>query len=185
MTRRGWAERINRPPALESAMRTTLAQVLGIVATLSYGALIAWLYATQPRSLEEVRTGAQVAAGTYQVDQARFQSGLALFRRGDYRAARDEWGRADPAQRDARTQFYLAYAYYREGWGRFHHDDALYRQGLDAVRRALALSPQGTLRAADADLKLQTPAELKAELERGLELTMSDLNPLRVLEERK
>src|SRR5919106_6313757 len=97
-------------------MRTALVQGVGILATLLYGAFIAWIYATQPHSLQEVATGAQVAAGAYQVDAARFQQGVELFRREQFRAARDEWSRADPAQRDARTQFYVAYAFYREGW---------------------------------------------------------------------
>jgi hypothetical protein len=166
-------------------MRTALVQGLGILATLGYGAFIAWIYATQPRSLHEVATGAQVVAGVYQVDAARFQAGLELFRREQFRAARDEWSRADPAQRDARTQFYVAYSYYREGWGRFHHDDALYRQGLAAANRVIALSPHGTYGVDDPTLPMRTAAELKAELEKGVEQTWSDLNPLRVLEPRK
>ena len=86
-------------------MRTALVQGFGILATLGYGAFVAWIYATQPRTIQEVATGAQVAAGTYAVDAVRFQAGVALFRREQFRAARDEWSRADPAQRDARTQF--------------------------------------------------------------------------------
>jgi hypothetical protein len=95
-------------------MRESFFPGLGIVSTLAYGAAIAWLYATAPRSLGEVATGARVAAGTYQVDAARFDAGLRLFRAEQFRAARDEWGRADPARRDPRTQFYMAYAFYRE-----------------------------------------------------------------------
>ena len=79
------------------------------------------------------RHNAQVAAGAYEVDDARFPAGVALFRREQFGAARDEWSRADPERRDARTQFYVAYSYYREGWGRFYHDDALYREGLVAA----------------------------------------------------
>src|SRR5918995_1047790 len=116
-------------------MRRRLIQWLGIAWTLLYAASVVWLYATAPRSVAEMRTGASVAAGTYEVDAARFEAGRELFRRGQFRAARDEWGRADPARRDARTQFYVAYAFYREGWGRVYRDDALYRQGLDAVNR--------------------------------------------------
>jgi hypothetical protein len=108
-----------------------------------------------------------------------------LFRREQFRAARDEWGRADPAQRDARTQFYIAYAFYREGWGRIYNDDALFRQGLEAAGRAIALAPQGTLTVDDPDLRIHTAAELKAELEQGTERSLGDLNPLRVLRERK
>ena len=166
-------------------MRTALVQALGIAATLLYGGFIAWIYATQPRTLQEVATGAQVAAGTYEVDARRFQSGLDLFRREQFRAARDEWSRADPARRDARTQFYVAYAFYREGWGRLHHDDVLYRQGLEAVDRAIALSGGVPLSVDDPQLGMRTAAELRAELQKGLETTWSDLNPMRVMERRK
>ena len=43
--------------------------------------------------------------------------------------------------RDARTQFYIAYSFYRQGWNRTHRDDALYTQGLETVERAIALAP--------------------------------------------
>src|ERR1043166_8633389 len=100
-------------------------------------------------------------------------------------AACDEWSRADPAQRDARTQFYVAYSFYRQGWGRFYDDDALFRQGLEAVNRAIALSPDAPLDVDDPELKIHSAAELKAELERGPEPTLDDLNPLKVFRERK
>ncbi|HEV2764680.1 MAG TPA: hypothetical protein VGV38_16995, partial [Pyrinomonadaceae bacterium] len=93
-------------------MRYKLIQSLGIAWTLLYGAAVVWLYATAPRSVSEVAREASVAAGTYEVDRARFDAGRELFRREQYRAARDEWERADPARRDARTQFYVAYAFY-------------------------------------------------------------------------
>lgn len=166
-------------------MRESFFQGLGIVTTLLYGGVIAWLYATAPRSLGEAATGVRVAAGSYQVDAARFDAGLRLFRAEQFRAARDEWGRADPAQRDARTQFYVAYAFYREGWGRVYKDDVLYRQGLDAVNRAIALSASAPLAVADPTLQMHTAAELKAELERGAERRWEDLNPLKLLDERK
>jgi hypothetical protein len=166
-------------------VRPVLVTLFGLLTSLAYSAGIVWLYATQPRSLREVRTGAQVVAGVYQVDEARFQAGLDLFRREQYRAARDEWQRADPARRDARIAFYVAYSYYREGWGRLHHDDALYGQGLEAVDRALALSGGQPLRVDDPDLGMKTAAELRVELQRGTEKTWSDLNPLRVMDRRK
>jgi len=165
-------------------MRESFFPGLGIVSTLAYGAAIAWLYATAPRSLGEVATGARVAAGTYQVDAARFDAGLRLFRAEQFRAARDEWGRADPARRDPRTQFYVAYAFYREGWGRLYKDDALYRQGIEAVDRAIALSPV-PLTVADPTLQMHAAAELKAEMEKGTERRMDDLNPMKLLEPRK
>jgi hypothetical protein len=165
-------------------MRESLFPGLGIVSTLAYGAAIAWLYATAPRTLGEAATGARVAAGAYQVDAARFEAGLRLFRAEQFRAARDEWGRADPARRDARTQFYVAYAFYREGWGRVYDDDVLFRQGIEAVDRAIAVSPV-PLTVADPTLRMHTAAELKAELEKGTERRVDDLNPLKLLEPRK
>jgi len=166
-------------------MRLKVIQSVGILATVLYTTLIVWLYATAPRSLHEVATNTEVAAGTYQVDQERFNAGLELFRREQFLAAREEWSAADPAQRDARTQFYIAYSFYREGWGRVYNDDALFRQGLDAVNRAIALSNNGALRVDDADLQMHTPAELKAELEQGTERSLGDLNPLKILRQRK
>ena len=166
-------------------MRHRLIQWLGISWTLLYAALVVWLYAAAPRSVGEVATHASVAAGTYEVDRARFDAGRELFLREQYRAARGEWERADPARRDARTQFYVAYSFYREGWGRVYNDDALFRQGLDAVNLAVGLSPDAPLAVEDPELKMHSAAELKAELEKGLERTSDDFNPLKVFRERK
>jgi hypothetical protein len=92
---------------------------------------------------------------------------------------------ADPAQRDARTQFYMAYSFYREGWGRVYFDQELFRQGVEAVNRAIALSSTSPLTIDDPDLHIHTAAELKVELEQGLERGWSDVNPLKVLRTRK
>lgn len=166
-------------------MRHRLLQSVGIAWTIIFAALVIWLYATEPRSVGDIGTSASVAVGTYEIDRARFDAAHELFRREQYRAARDEWTRADPAARDPRTQFYIAYAFYREGWGRAYNDDALFRQGLETVNRALALAPGATLNVDDADLKIRSAAELKAELEQGLERTASDFNPLKLFRERK
>ena len=165
-------------------MQQKRVQIIGLILTMVYAAAIIWLYATEPRSFKEVATGAQVAAGTYQVDQERFNAALALFRREQFRAARDEWQRADPAQKDPTTQFYIAYSFYREGWGRVYNDQNLFTQGLEAVNRAIMLAP-GSLTVPDENLQLHTAAELKAELEQGTERNWSDLNPLKVLRTRK
>jgi hypothetical protein len=166
-------------------MRHRLIQSVGVLWTCLFAFFVVWLYATEPQSVAEVADRASVAAGTYEIDRARFEAERELFRREQYAAARDEWGRADPAGRDARTQFYIAYAFYRQGWGRVYNDDALFRQGLDAAGRAIELSPEGALRVEDPELKINSAAELKAELEEGLTRTAGDFNPLRVLRERK
>ncbi len=166
-------------------MRHRLIQWVGIAWTLAYAALVVWLYAAAPQSIAEAKTRASVAAGTYEIDRARFEAGRELFRREQYAAARGEWERADPARRDARTQFYVAYSFYRQGWGRVYNDDALFRQGLEAAERAAALSTDAPLAVEDPELKIHTPAELKAELQSGLERTAEDFNPLKVFRERK
>jgi hypothetical protein len=160
-------------------------QIAGVIWTLVYASFIVWIYATEPRSFKEMATNTQVAAGVYEINQEKFNNGLTLFRRDQFRAARDEWAAADPAQRDPRTQFYIAYAFYREGWGRVYYDRALFNEGLAAVNRAINLSPNGTLVVDDPDLQLHTPAELKAELEQGTETSWKDLNPLKLWRTRK
>ncbi|HWS56658.1 MAG TPA: hypothetical protein VN228_21160 [Pyrinomonadaceae bacterium] len=166
-------------------MRHRLIQSVGVAWTCLFAAFVVWLYAAEPRSVGEVAARASAAAGTYEVDRARFEAGRALFLREQYAAARDEWARADPASRDARTQFYVAYSFYRQGWGRVYNDDALFRQGLEAAARAAELAPRGALAVEDPELKIHTPAELKAELQQGLERTTDDFNPLKVFRERK
>lgn len=166
-------------------MQRKLIQIVGIVWTLIYASIIVWIYATEPRSFQEVATNTQVAAGTYEVNQERFNNGLALFRREQFRAARAEWAGADPAQKDPLTQFYIAYAFYREGWGRVYYDNVLFKQGLEAVNRALNLAPNGILTVDDSDLQIHTAADLKTELEQGTETSWSDLNPARLFRKRK
>ena len=166
-------------------MRGKSIQVAGLALTLAYAAFIIWIYATEPRSFKELANSAEVATGTYQVNQEKFNSALELFRREQFRAARDEWQRADPAQGDARTQFYIAYAFYREGWGRVYYDRDLFRQGLDAVNRAITLASASPLSVDDPNLQMRTAAELKTELEAGLERSWSDANPFGVLNKRK
>ncbi len=167
-------------------MQHKLIQTAGIIATLLYAVFIIWVYATSPRTLREVATSAQVVAGTYEIDAAKFEAGRELFRQEKYAAAREAWSQADPAQKDARTQFYVAYAFYREGWGRVYSDDALFKQGLEAISRAIgSTGNDAALKIDDANLQLHTTAELKAELEAGTQRGWSDLNPLKVLRERK
>ena len=79
-------------------MQHKLIQSVGVAWTLLYALFVIWIYATEPRTLSAVATGAQVVAGTYEVDREKFEEGLRLFRAEQFRAARDEWGRADPGR---------------------------------------------------------------------------------------
>jgi hypothetical protein len=157
----------------------------GLVTSLAYAALVGWIYLNQPQTIAQVSGGLTAMVGAYTVDQQAFEDGLRFFRHDQFAEARAAFARADRAGRDARTQFYIAYAFYREGWGRLHSDDALFRQGLAAVDHAIALAPDGRLVVDDPDLQMHSADELRAELQRGLTVEASDFNPLRVWRPRK
>lgn len=165
--------------------RVSLVRAGGLVVTIVYAALIAWLHARQPATIAQVTGGLGAAVGAYRVDPQAFNDGLQFFRRDQFIEARAAFGRADPAERDAITQFYIAYSYYREGWGRVYSSDVLCKQGLAAVDKAIALAPNHRLVVDDANLQMHTADELRAELQRGLERDASDFNPLRLFRKRK
>ena len=128
---------------------------------------------------------AAAIVGAYHVDAQAFADGLQFFRKDQFVEARAAFSRADPAERDATTQFYIAYAFYREGWGRVYNDDTLFTAGLAAVDKAIALAPNGRVVVPDPDLQMHSADELRAELQRGVTRDASDLNPLKVFRTRK
>jgi tetratricopeptide (TPR) repeat protein len=158
---------------------------LGLAFACAYAALIVWLYAAQPQNVAEMTGGLAAGVGAYRINQQAFEDGLAFFRKDQFEEARAAFARADSARRDARTQFYIAYSYYRQGWGRFYNDDELFKKGLETVDLAIALAPEGRLVVDDSNLGMKTADELRAELQRGITRDASDLNPLRLLEGRK
>ncbi|HEX8491433.1 MAG TPA: hypothetical protein VF658_01200 [Pyrinomonadaceae bacterium] len=161
-------------------MQHRLIQSVGICWTLLYAAFIIWIYATEPRNLKEVATKTSVEIGTYQIDQPKFDAALEMFKNKNYAAARDEFERADPERRDFRTQFYIAYSFYRDGCNWLRGDNTLYKQALEAVNRAIALVPAGSnyvVNDEGVDIQLHTPAELKAEIDEGLNVSWGDLWP--------
>ena len=162
-----------------------MVRALGLVFSVTYATVIVWLYASQPQTGAEALGGLAATVGVYRVDAQAFEEGLTFFRRDQFPEARMAFARADPARRDARTQFYIAYTYYRQGWGRIYNDDELFRQGLEAVDRAIAIAEGGRVVVDDATLGMRSADELKAELQRGLERDTSDFNPLRVFDRRK
>jgi hypothetical protein len=166
-------------------VREPFVRSLGLAIAVAYSALIAWLYATQPQTMAQVTGGLASSIGAYRVDPQAFADGQEFFRHDQFVEARASFGRADPAERDARTQFYIAYSYYRQGWGRLYSDDALFAKGLAAVDKAIALAPGGRLVVDDPDLQMHSADELRAELQRGMTTEPSDFNPLRVLRKRK
>ena len=175
-------------------MKEKHVHILSIALTAFGGVFVAWLYLVEPKSLadvsfkaqttvETVAVKTQIAVGTYAVDGAKFDEGLKMFRQNNFVAARDSFGRADPERRDAKTQFYIAYSFYRQGFGKVFNDDALFKRGLEQTDSVVALDKN--FKSDDGDLKLKTPAELRNEFEEGLKLTAGDFNPLKVLRERK
>ena len=160
-------------------------RAVGLVVTVAYGAAIVWAYTSQPQTGAEAIGGLAFTVGAYRIDGQAFQDGITFFRQEQFAASRAAFDRADPAKRDARTQFYVAYSFYREGWRRFYSDDALFKQGLEAVNRAIDLAPGHRLVVDDAGLMMRTGEELRSELESGLRTDASDFNPTRVFTPRK
>lgn len=162
-----------------------MARTAGLVLSLTYASVIVWLYAAQPQNMGEVTGGLAASIGAYTVDAQAMQDGLAFFRKDQFEEARAAFARADPARRDARAQFYIAYSYYRQGWGRIYNDDALFAKGLEAVDRAIALAPNGRLLVEDDNLGMKSADELRAELAAGMRRDASDFNPLRIFRPRR
>jgi tetratricopeptide (TPR) repeat protein len=166
-------------------MKDRPVRALGLALTLMYATFIVWLYVTQPQTIAEVTGGLSASVGAYRIDQQAFEDGLALFRQDRHEEARAAFERADPARQDARTQFYIAYSYYRSGWGRIYSDDELFRLGLERVDLAISLAPNGRLIVDDPANGIRSADELRAELAAGLRTEASDLNPMRMFRTRK
>jgi hypothetical protein len=166
-------------------VREPIIRSIGLGLAVSYAGIIVWLFAVQPATITEAVGSIAAGVGAYSIDAQAFADGIAFFRRDQFPEARAAFARADPAARDARTQFYIAYSFYRQGWHRTHHDDNLYRQGLAAVEHAMALADNGRLVVDDVTIGMHSGDELKAELEAGLMTDASDFNPMRLFEKRK
>ena len=111
-----------------------MVRAAGLVLSVAYTALIVWLYAAQPQTVAEVTGGLASGIGAYTIDEQAFQDATGFFHRDAFLEARAAFDRADPAHRDPRTQFYIAYSYYREGWGRVYNDDTLFTKGTRGGR---------------------------------------------------
>ena len=160
-------------------------RLLGLALVMCYASFIVWLYVRQPQTFAEVTGGLTATVGAYRVNQQAFDDGLELFRREQLEASRAAFERADPAGQDARTQFYIAYSYYRSGWGRMYQDNELFKKGLVHVDKAIALAPARRLIVEDPELYMHSADELRAELVDGLRVDAADFNPMRVFRKRK
>lgn len=153
--------------------------------SLAYAGAIVWIYGSQPQSRAEALGGLAATVGAYRIDDRAFDDGLTFFRAEKFPEARMAFERADPAHRDSRTQFYIAYSFYREGWGRLYNDDRLFTQGLETLERAIAVAPGNRIVVEDETLGMRAAEELRAEFQRGLRRDVSDFNPMRVFGQRK
>lgn len=166
-------------------MRDGTVRALGLALAVAYAAFIVWLYVRQPQTVAEVAGGLSASVGAYRINQQAFDDGQRFFRHNQFVESRSAFERADPAGQDARTQFYIAYSFYRQGWGRLYDDDELFTRGLERANKAITLAPGGRLVVDDPDLQMKSGDELKAELEAGLRADASDLNPLQLFRKRK
>jgi hypothetical protein len=87
-----------------------MVRLAGLVLSVAYATFIIWLYAAQPQTVAEVTGSVASGVGAYQVDPQSSADGMAFFYRDAFPEARAAFERADPAHRDARTQFYIAYS---------------------------------------------------------------------------
>ena len=166
-------------------MSAPLLRAVGLTSSLLYAGFIVWLYATGPATIAEMAGSVAAGLNVYRADEQSFQEGLGLFRADKFDAARTAFDRSDPARRDSRVQYYVAYSYYRQGWGHVWSDNVLFTKGLEALDRAVSVEPSGRVTVSDPTLGIQNSDELRAELNEGLKRDASDFNPLRVLRKRK
>ena len=157
---------------------------VGLLLTLAYAGFIGWLYVERPQSFSEIGGGLASSVGLYTIDIPKFEEARRLFHNERLPEARAAFERADPARRDAVTQFYIAYTFYRQGWGRFYNDDVLFTQALQVLDHASSLAPDGPIRVNDPGLGLPHSDALRAELRRGLVVEPGDFNPMRALRKR-
>jgi hypothetical protein len=158
-------------------MRDGMVRAIGLALAAGYVAAIVWVYTRQPQTVAEATGALTASVGAYRVDAQAFADGLGFFHADQFAAARLAFARADPAMQDPPTQFYVAYSYYRQGWGRFSVDKDLLAHGLEAIDRAIAAAPRGRIVVDDQHLELHSGDELKAELDAELHAP-ADLNPL-------
>src|SRR5215831_14839828 len=161
-------------------MRDEMVRAIGLALAIGCFGAIVWVYSRQPQTLAEASGALSATIGVYRIDEQAFADGLRFFRADQFAAARLAFDRADQAHQDPRTQFYVAYSYYREGWGRVYVDKELYARGLAAVDRAIAAAPRGRIVVDDADLQMHSGDELKAELEAGVQAS-TEVNPLTIV----
>jgi hypothetical protein len=163
-------------------MKDRSVRAIGLVLSIVYAIFIMWLYVRQPQTVAEVTGGLAASVGAYRIDQQAFADGLEMFRRDQFEAARAAFERADPAEQDAPTQFYIAYSYYRSGWGRLYQDDELF--GLERLDKAIALAPAVALLPMIPDLPSATPTSCGPSRPDS-RTDASDFNPMRVFRKRK
>jgi len=175
-------------------MKEKYIHILSLILVAFYGIFVVWLYWAEPKNLEEASikaretienatTKGQVITGTYKVDEMKFNEGLKAFQADNFVLARDAFEKADTEKRDAKTQFYIAYSFYRQGFGKLYSDDELFKKGLEQVNRVILIDKN--FKSDDENLKMKTPAELKNEFEEGLKVTAEDFNPFKLTRERK
>lgn len=161
-----------------------MVRAIGLALAVSYSAAIVWVYSRQPQTFAEATGALSATVGGYHVDDLAFADGLRFFRHDQFAAARLAFDRADPAHQDPRTQFYIAYSYYREGWGRVSVDQALFTRGLEAIDRAIAAAPRGRIVVDDPDLQMRSGDELKAELASGI-AAPTHVNPFTIVQRQR
>ena len=136
------------------------------------------------RACPEVTGSLTSSVGVYRIDRREVRCRASLLPPGSVRRGPRRVRAGRPGRQDPTVQFYTAYSYLRQGWGRVYDDDALSRRQGDARRAPGSCAPHGTIVDRRRALKLHSAEELDAEFDRGLTHGVADLNPMRLLRER-
>ena len=99
-------------------MKDAVVRGAGLLSAALYAGFIGWVSAAQPKTVAQLTGGITASVGAYEIDRPAFNQGLQFFHNDQFEEARAALARADPARQDPATQFYVAYSYYRQGWGR-------------------------------------------------------------------
>ena len=117
-------------------MREPVIRGVGLAASLAYAAAVglALCHAAADRRAGDRRLRRRSSAPTRSTRRRSTTGCGSSAPTSSSRRAR-RFARADAAERDAQAQFYIAYAYYREGWGRALQRRRAVRQGARRGRQ--------------------------------------------------
>jgi hypothetical protein len=168
-------------------VREVLVRASGLLFAAAYAAFIVSVYARQPRPVRQLAGGVAASVGAYRVDPVNFQEGLRFFRATSSPRPGPPSSAPTPAREDAAPrQFYIAYSYYPPGLGPRVQGRCALSPGAWrwSTARSRALPADGSWWS-DPPCACTLRTSCARSCSAGWLRELSDLNPMKVLEERK